>query len=133
MFSSTDRVFGPHAAALGLWGQRNEIIAANIANADTPGFKARDVDFKRVLAGTEAPAFRMLTTNERHLTPPGTALGDGELLYRVPGQPALDGNTVETDVEQSEFASNALRYQASLRFINGRVSTLRAAIAGGHQ
>ncbi|MFK7886241.1 MAG: flagellar basal body rod protein FlgB [Gammaproteobacteria bacterium] len=133
MFSSTDRIFGPHAAALGLWGSRNEILASNIANSDTPGYKARDMDFKSVLAGTASPSLRMLTTNERHITPPGTAMGEGDLLYRVPNQPSLDGNTVETDVEQSEFASNALRYQASLRFINGRVSTLRAAIAGGHQ
>ena len=133
-----DPIFGPHAAALGLWRQRNEILAANIANADTPDFKARDIDFRAVLGDSLAqartpgpgPRVRLEVTNPRHLSPDSAFATD--LKYRVPLQPALDGNTVEADVEQAEFASNALRYQASLRFLSGRVSTLRAAIAGSH-
>lgn len=127
-----DPIFGPHAAALGVWRQRNEILAANIANADTPGFKARDIDFADVLGQTadQPAAVRMQRTRPGHVVPDQAFSAD--LKYRVPLQPALDGNTVEADVEQAEFASNALRYQASLRFINGRVSSLRAAIAGSH-
>ncbi|MEM6639216.1 MAG: flagellar basal body rod protein FlgB [Pseudomonadota bacterium] len=131
---NTDPIFGPHAAALGVWRQRNEILAANIANADTPNYKARDLDFKTLLAerhaATSGPRVNMITTHKDHLSP--TRSWSTDLMYRLPMQPALDGNTVEADVEQAEFASNALRYQASLRFLNGRVSSLKAAIAGTH-
>jgi flagellar basal-body rod protein FlgB len=131
MFSPNDRIFGPHAAALGLWSQRNELLASNIANADTPGFKARDVDFKSVLRGAAATAVRVTKTNPGHMELGVDAASDPSLLYRIPHQPSLDGNTVEADVEQAEFAKNALRYQASLRFVTGRVSSLRNAITGG--
>ncbi len=128
---TNDPIFGPHVQALGLWRQRNEILAANIANADTPGFKARDIDFAAVLNAEQGHArVRMAATHERHIVRDGEFATD--LMYRVPLQPALDGNTVEADVEQAEFAGNALRYQASLRFISGKVSTLRAAISGSH-
>ena len=133
MFSANDPIFGSHGAAISLWSQRNEVLASNIANADTPNYKARDIDFKSVLAGTAESALTVATTNTRHLSLDGAFATDQSLLYRVPHQPSLDGNTVESDVEQAEFAKNALRYQASLRFINGRVSSLRAAIAGGHR
>lgn len=125
-----DPIFGPHAAALGLWRQRNEILAANIANADTPGFKARDLDFHEVMQGQNTASLPMAKTSGLHLSV--NEVFDGPLKYRVPLQPALDGNTVEADVEQAEFASNALRYQASLRFLGGRISSLRAAIMGSH-
>lgn len=127
-----DTVFGPHAKALSLWSRRTEVLAANIANADTPQYKARDVDFSQVLAGTARTRLPMQATHARHLGPSGTAAG-GDLMYRVPRQPSLDGNTVEADVEHAEFTQNALRYQASLRFLNGRVQSLRAAIRGSHQ
>lgn len=131
MFSPTDRIFGPHAAALSLWSQRNELLASNIANADTPGFKARDVDFKSVLRGATGGAISVARTDPAHMAIGASGTMDTNLLYRIPHQPSLDGNTVEADVEQAEFAKNALRYQASLRFVNGRVSSLRNAITGG--
>ena len=130
MFSTNDRIFGPHAAALGLWSRRNELLASNIANADTPGYKARDIDFKSVLSGTAAAPLRMARTDAEHISARSSGAMDYSMLYRVPHQPSLDGNTVQADVEQSEFSKNAIRYQASLRFLNGRVSTLRAAITG---
>ncbi|MFK8017263.1 MAG: flagellar basal body rod protein FlgB [Gammaproteobacteria bacterium] len=133
MFSANDPIFGSHGAAISLWSQRNELLASNIANADTPGYKARDIDFKSVLEGTAQTPLKLDTPNARHLTLDGAYATEHTLLYRVPHQPSLDGNTVEADVEQAEFAKNSLRYQASLRFLNGRVSSLRAAIAGGHQ
>ena len=133
MFSATDPIFGNHAAAISVWSQRNEVLASNIANADTPNYKARDIDFKSVLAGTAQSNLSMTTTNAGHLPMDASFAADQSMLYRMPSQPSLDGNTVESDVEQAEFSKNALRYQASLRFINGRVSSLRAAISGGHQ
>lgn len=133
MFNANDKIFGPHAQALGLWSRRNEILAANIANADTPNYKARDVDFAGVLAAQGGTRLRMTTTAAGHLQHGGAASTDGELKYRVPRQPSLDGNSVEADVEHAEFTQNALRYQASLRFLTGRVHSMRAAISGAHQ
>lgn len=132
MLATTDKLFGPHAQALGLWSRRTEVLAANIANADTPQYKARDLNFAQVLAGTGRERLSMAATHARHLGGNTAAAGE-DLLYRVPRQPSLDGNTVEADVEHAEFTQNALRYQASLRFLNGRVQSLRAAIRGSHQ
>lgn len=136
MATSTDPIFGPHAAALSLWGRRTQILAANIANADTPNYKARDVDFKAVLSRASGrDGMRLHTTHGAHLAVGGRAgaAGGAELQYRIPHQPALDGNSVEADVEQAAFAENALHYQASLMFISGRLRGLRAAISGAHQ
>ena len=134
MSTGLDPIFGLHAKALTLWTQRNEVLAANIANADTPNYKARDVDFASTLGQVKASSLDMKTTHTRHMSTMGSdgADGTGELLYRVPMQASLDGNTVETDVEQAKFGENALRYQASLRFLGGSINTLKAAIAGRH-
>lgn len=106
-------IFGVHAQALHLRHQRMTMIASNIANAATPGYKARDLDFAASLAAAEtgggaAPAIR----------------------YRVPVQPSLDGNTVELATEQTAFAENAARYRSSLAFLSGRISTLSRALKG---
>lgn len=128
--SGGDKLFGPHANALRVLSARNEQIAANIANADTPNYKARDLDFKTLLQnGSERPV-RLRATQPGHIGASGGSDPTGAALYRVPMQPSLDGNTVEADVEQAAFAENALRYQASLRFINGRIQTLRSALTG---
>jgi len=136
MSPNQDPILGIHAQALTLWGRRNEVLAANIANSDTPNYKARDIDFAATLGRTRANSLHMTTTHSAHQSVGGAGGGagrNGELLYRIPHQPSLDGNSVEADVEQAKFGENALRYQASLMFISGRMRSLRAAIAGRHQ
>lgn len=124
---------GIHAAALRVRAQRNELLANNLANADTPKFKARDIDFRAALAaagGKDAP-IHMNATNTKHIAP-GSALDGGtpELKYRTPLAPSLDGNTVDVQLEQAAFAENAVRYQASLQFLSGKFRSLITAITG---
>jgi flagellar basal-body rod protein FlgB len=121
-------IFGVHEQALLLRARRAEVLAANLANADTPAFKARDFDFSAALAGAAGQAPAIDRTDARHLGA-GSATRP-QLAYRNPFQPARDGNTVETDLEFSRFAENSVGYQASLMFINGRIASLRAAIGG---
>jgi flagellar basal-body rod protein FlgB len=123
-----DSILGIHEAALSFRAKRMEVLATNLANADTPHFKARDLEFGAVLAGAGRAA-RLAVTNPRHMEPRGT-LSNASLQYRMPHQPAADGNTVESDQELARFADNAVAYQTSLLFINGRISTLRAALTG---
>lgn len=124
-----DSIFGVHAAALVLRTRRMDVLAANLANADTPHFKARDFDFPAALSGA-AGVDGLRVTHRRHLGGvPGAR--DAALAYRVPHQPAVDGNTVEADLELARFAENAVAYQASLAFVDGRISTLRLALTGG--
>ena len=123
-----DRALKLHAEALNLRSRRTEVVAANLANSDTPGYMARDFDFKMAMAealGAEQP---LKVTHAHHLQAPGN--NPGELLYRMPSQKSLDGNTVETEQEKSVFADNALRYQVSLQFLGGRVKGLMSAIRG---
>lgn len=132
MAINLDKAFGIHPLALSLRAQRAEVLASNLANADTPNYKARDMDFESVLRqsmGT-SEGVSLNTTNALHLARPGGANGAAEMLYRVPSEPSLDGNTVETMEEQSAFADNAVSYEASLRFLNGRISSLMTAIKG---
>ena len=124
------QAFATHEQALKLRAQRNEVLSSNIANADTPNYKARDIDFSAALKQAQAAQPVMKTTAPGHLQPPG-ASGGADVRYRVPTQPTLDGNTVQTDVEQAAFAENAVQYRASLAFLNGAISTLRYAIKGG--
>jgi flagellar basal-body rod protein FlgB len=121
-----ESVLGIHESALMFRAHRMEVLAANLANADTPQFKARDVEFSEVL---ERTPLELAATDARHVS--RTAFSAGEpLKYRVPFQPSLDGNTVEADLELARYAQNAVAYQASLLFASGRISTLRAALAG---
>jgi flagellar basal-body rod protein FlgB len=108
-----DRQLGIHADALRLRSQRLDIIASNIANAATPGYKARDLDFRSALDSATR----------------GT--GGDALRYRVPVQVSLDGNTVELATEQTAFTENALDYRATLSFLSGRIETMMAALKGG--
>ncbi len=110
---SVDSLFGIHATALRLREQRMSMLASNIANAATPGYKARDIDFSSALQMAE-----------------GGETPDAAIRYRVPVQPSLDGNTVELATEQTAFAENALAYRSSLSFLNGRISTLTRALRG---
>jgi flagellar basal-body rod protein FlgB len=102
--------------ALALLSQRQRVLAGNIANADTPGYQARDIDFSAALAQAKAQ--------------PGGLTAEAPLKYRQADQPGLDGNTVDLDRERANFADNAMRYEATLRFINGNVKTMLSAITG---
>jgi flagellar basal-body rod protein FlgB len=124
-------IFGIHEPALLLHGQRIGVLAANLANVDTPNYKARDIDFSEVLANTDgSAALPMRTTQAAHISMDSAGLPDGELKYRNPYQASLDGNTVEMPVEQAAFSENNVRYQASLTFINSKIAELQFAIAG---
>lgn len=125
-----DEAFGIHEQAMQLRARRAELLAGNLANADTPGFKARDFDFKKVLQQEMGQPVRMAVTNERHVQMNSGQISPAELLYRVPSQPSLDGNTVDSQKEYAAFATNSLEYQASLRFLTGKIKTLKSAIRG---
>ena len=125
-----DNVFGIHEQALLLHAQRIGVLATNIANADTPNYKARDLDFSEVLGRTDPGSLSMRVTQAAHVTIPEGELPAGDLKYRNPYQASLDGNTVEMPVEQAAFAENNVRYQASLRFISGAIAEMQLAIAG---
>jgi len=119
--------------ALSLGSERQRLIASNIANADTPGYVARDMDFAHALrqaTGAAASGGTVVTTHARHMALPGAARADAQLLYSTPSQTNLDRNTVDMDRERASFAENALKYEATLRFINGNVRTTLDAIKG---
>lgn len=120
---------GIHPQALTLREKRGEILAANLANADTPNFKARDLDFQSILKKTQAISPTLERTQDKHFAPEQMFLG-GKLMYRNPNQVSLDGNTVESHIEQAKYAENAVQYQASLQFISGKFADLKTAIKG---
>jgi len=126
-----ENIFGIHEQALMVQGQRLGVLAANLANADTPGFKARDIDFASVLSHAQGETSMPLeATHAGHITLSSPDSVGGDLKYRNPYQASLDGNTVEMPVEQSAFSETNVRYQASLTFINARISELTLAING---
>lgn len=126
-----ENAFGIHEQALQVHGQRLGVLAANLANADTPGYKARDIDFSAVLAHTDGETQMPLkVTHASHITFDDGDVPAADLKYRNPYQASLDGNTVEMPVEQAAFSENNVRYQASLNFINLRIAELQLAIAG---
>jgi flagellar basal-body rod protein FlgB len=116
--SLEDNLFGIHGKALALRSQRLSLLASNIANASTPGYKARDIDFEAALK--EA-------TDSGNSTSKAAADSMG---YRVPLQPSLDGNTVELSTEQTLFAENAVKYRTTLSFLEGRINTISRALKG---
>ncbi len=137
--SEIDRLLSVHQAALGARAYRTQVLASNIANADTPGYQARDVDFKSALtealgvpsAKSAAPFSAMVRTSARHLGAGGTT-GAGTaaapLIYRTVTQASIDNNTVDVNIERAQFADNAMRYEASLTFINSKIKAMLAAI-----
>jgi flagellar basal-body rod protein FlgB len=125
-----ENVFGIHEQALLLHGQRVSVLATNLANADTPNYKARDIDFTAVLAHSDAAPLPMSATRAAHITLNDSEAPAADLKYRNPYQASLDGNTVEMPVEQAAFSENNVRYQASLMFINLRIAELQLAING---
>ena len=124
-----NNTFNFHENALMLRAQRAEILAANLANADTPGFKARDVDFKSIMSQQISGKPLLQTTNSRHMSSVGNADAP-ESFYRTPTRAYTNGNTVETEVEKAAFAENAIQYQASLQFLDGKIKGLLLAIRG---
>lgn len=126
-----DDYLGVFTKTVSLRSARAEVLAHNLANADTPGFKARDFDFKKLLSQSqsELQASRLKTSHSKHLSGVGPVSAQ-ELLYRSPIQASVDGNTVDTQIEKSEFIENAIRYQASLSFLGGRIKSLRTALKG---
>lgn len=117
-----------HSEALGLRAKRNEILASNIANAATPNFKAKDLDFKEVF-DAKMGFGKVNTSNSRHLEVLSVENQDG-IGFRQNVTPSMDGNTVELHVEQMQFSENVIRYQTSLEFLNRKISGLMAAIKG---
>jgi flagellar basal-body rod protein FlgB len=127
-----DTYLGVHATALTLRSQRTELLAANLANADTPGYRARDIDFKAALAaaGGSRGDLHLATTRAAHMGGASGAESSPELKYRVPLAPSLDGNTVDAQLEQAAFAQNTVRYQATLSFLSSKFRGLMTAITG---
>ena len=134
MALNLDAYLGVHQAALKVQSKRMEVLANNLANVDTPNYKARDIDFKTALAAATGSnsdsSVKLATTNAGHIsTEPGSDAGAG-LKYRVPLAPSLDGNTVDAQQEQAAFAENTVRYQATLTFLTSRIKNLLTAITG---
>ncbi len=127
---SFDKALGTIPGNLTLYGERSSLLASNLANADTPGFKARDINFREVLAKAGGERISLKTTQGAHLGGASAAVSGAARLYRIPNQPSIDGNTVDTQVEQAEFTKNAVLYQSTLTFLNGRFKGLRLAIKG---
>ena len=125
------QAFTQHEQALKFRAQRNLVLTSNIANADTPNYKARDIEFSDVLNQARTGGLSLQKTSAMHRDAWSTALDNPTMKYRIPTQPTLDGNTVETDVEQAAFAENAVQYRASLAFLNSQIRTLRYALKGG--
>lgn len=131
MLTTLANIFGIHEHAIAVRSRRAEILAANLSNSDTPNYKARDIDFSQALAVAQraTEGAELVTTDHRHVSGSGETLDSAVALrYRMPFQPALDGNSVDTEIEQAKFLDNAMRYQASLGFLNGRIRSLLTAI-----
>lgn len=127
-----DQALGNLPYTASLRSRRAELIAANLANADTPNYQARDIDFQAALeqAIGGADGGGLMRTNARHLDLGGDADGGIEVMYRTPNQASLDQNTVDVQAERARFADNAIRYQATMRFLDSRFSGLVRAFRG---
>lgn len=134
MSISFDKALGIHEKALGFRAQRAEVLANNISNADTPNYKARDLEFSSVLAAENEKVknghFALNMTNSRHIEAEGMGNQDGSLLYRTPSQPSLDQNTVDSQVEQANYTENAMGFQASFTLLNSKFKGLVSALRG---
>mgnify|MGYP006394212995 CR=1 FL=1 len=131
MAISFANALGIHEQALNLRVERAEVLANNLANADTPGFKARDLDFKAALqSATSSFDTPMEQTHAGHMNASGTQGMETELLYRNPLQPSIDGNTVDSQQEQAQFMRNAMDFQSSFQFLNSKFSGLKKALSG---
>jgi flagellar basal-body rod protein FlgB len=132
--SRIDDALSFQSKALGLRAYRQQILAGNIANADTPNYKARDFDFsvalKDAVAGRSSGDLPLATTAPGHIQGTAGSSGATRLMYRTPAQDSVDGNTVDMDLERSAFSENALQYQAGLSFITHQLKMLMSAVQG---
>lgn len=132
MLATLDKAINFHEQALYLQSRRAQILASNLANADTPQFKAMDINFAKTFANIlqNPQGVDVLTqTNPMHIQPENSGFGF-EPMYRIPMQTSLDGNTVESETEMAAFNENSIHYLATLRFLNGKFNTLMSAIRG---
>jgi flagellar basal-body rod protein FlgB len=130
---SFEAALGIHEKALHVRSERAGVLANNLANIDTPNYKARDLDFKQILNQQSSSSEGQLAaqvTNDRHMAMDTTFGEDADLLYRTPQQPSIDGNTVEDQIEHAEYMKNALAFQASFQFLNSKFQGLKSAIRG---
>lgn len=130
---SFDKALGIHESAMRLRAQRAGVLASNLANADTPGYKARDINFQQALSArldNQSADLPMQATRSRHMQFDRPFIGQTETLYRTPLQPSIDGNTVEEQVEHAEFMKNNLEFQATFTFLNSKFKGLTKAIKG---
>ena len=129
-----DALFGIHAAAMQFQSRRMDLIAGNIANADTPGYKARDLDFAQAMeqAGQQPTTAAVSATNPAHMPVADVAgsITPPDLVYRSPQQPSQDGNTVDMHTEQAAFADAALHYKASMSFVDAKLKSIMTALTG---
>lgn len=134
MSISFDNALGIHEKALGFRAQRAEVLASNIANADTPNYQARDLDFAAVLAEQSAKGARqpvgLQRTDSQHIAGEGIQLADPALRFRTPFHPSIDQNTVDIQQEQSNYAENAVQFQASFTLLNSKFKGLVSALRG---
>lgn len=134
MSISFDNALGIHEKALGFRAQRAEVLASNIANADTPNYRARDLDFAEVLAEQSAKGARqpvgLQRTDSQHIAAEGIQLADPALRFRTPFHPSIDQNTVDIQQEQSNYAENAVQFQASFTLLNSKFKGLVSALRG---
>ena len=131
MAINLDKLMGFHHKALQIRTDRMEVLAGNLANANTPGYKARDIDFQKAMKSAQHSNVNNLTrTHDNHIK--GSMQSSGELQFRIPNQPDTgDGNTVDVQVERNTFLDNGLRYQAGMEFLNGKIKGMKKAIKGG--
>jgi flagellar basal-body rod protein FlgB len=131
MAINLDKLMGFHHKALQIRTDRMEVLAGNLANANTPGYKARDIDFRKAMKSAQHSNVNNLTrTHDNHIK--GSMQSSGELQFRIPNQPDTgDGNTVDVQVERNTFLDNGLRYQAGMEFLNGKIKGMKKAIKGG--
>ena len=129
-----ESIFGIHERALQVRTERGQVLANNLANADTPNFKARDIDFRKVMAAAEDELATskpdLIRTNSKHIEGFADATTENFLKYSLPTQPSLDGNTVETHIEKAKFMENAMQHEATLEFVNSKISGIRGALRG---
>jgi flagellar basal-body rod protein FlgB len=125
-----DKALGSHQKALMLQARRSALISSNIVNADTPNYKARDIDFRQALSKADMDRLPLTRDSSTHLRGDAIDAMGVQLKYRIPMQASMDGNTVDMDLEKSAFADNAIRYQFTLRMLSGRFKGMMNALKG---
>ena len=127
---SLDSLLGPMPQALKLRGKRNELLASNIANADTPNYKARDIDFRALMQGAGGDQLKLASTHSKHIATATDNYAGMPLKYRVPNQPSMDGNTVDMQVEHAQFSENSVMYQTTLDFLSRKFKGIKSTLKG---